>query len=173
MRERASEYGEKAKEGAQSFGGMMKTYGPTFVWTYLSVYVANLSLFYIGIETGALDPVTLLGYITGNHEEITRKSSEVVAELLEHYTVTAPFAETVKAKPGLANFGIAWISTKFTEPLRFGAVVAIVPRVARYFGKTPEIAQEEEEEDESGEIPSEHADVENSKEEVPKEEQKQ
>lgn len=131
-----SSYREQATQGAKSFGGMMKLYGPAFVGTYLGIYATNLGLFYLGIESGALDPMTILGYVTGNHEEV-RSSAEVVSELLEHYTITAPFADTVKAKPNLANFAIAWVSTKFTEPIRFGLAVAVVPRVARALGIVP------------------------------------
>ncbi|CAB9521182.1 Protein of unknown function (DUF1279) [Seminavis robusta] len=132
-RERASEYSDKAKDGAKSFGGMMKAYGPTFLGTYLSVYAVTLGGLYVGVESGVLDPVTLLGYITGNHDD-ARSTAEVVAELLKHYTLTERWADTVQQKPHWANFAVAWVSTKFTEPIRFGATVAIVPRVARYFG---------------------------------------
>jgi Protein of unknown function (DUF1279) len=135
-RDQASHYTDQAKDGAKSFGGMMKKYGPTFLWTYLSVYVTTLGGLYVGVESGALDPVLMLGYITGNHEDL-RSSAEVVAELLKHYTLTERFADTVQQKPALANFAVAWISTKFTEPIRFGVTMAIVPRVARYFGFVP------------------------------------
>lgn len=146
-----AEYGyrERARSGAKSFGGMMKKYGPTFVATYLSVYVGNLSLFYLGIASGMLDPVMMIGYVTGNHEEV-RSTAIVVSELLEKYTITAPFAETVKEKPNLANFAVAWISTKFTEPIRMGVSVAIVPSVARYFGTIPKTEEEIEKEESEG-----------------------
>ena len=134
-KERAADYRDQAKDGAKTFGGMMKAYGPVFVGTYLSVYCITLGSLYVGVESGVMDPVTTLGYLTGNHDE-ARSSAVVVAELLEHYTLTEPFADTVKEKPALANFAIAWVSAKFTEPLRLGVTALIVPRVARYFGRT-------------------------------------
>lgn len=184
-REQASHYKDQAKDGAKSFGGMMKRYGPTFLWTYLSVYVATLGGLYVGVESGALDPVLMLGYVTGNHEDL-RSSAEVVAELLKHYTITEPFAETVRQKPALANLAVAWISTKFTEPIRFGATMAIVPRVARYFGVVPkqQVPAEESnkekqdgdkdtlEQDDQSARPAEHEDNNHKTEETKQEEKK-
>ena len=144
-RERAADYRDQAKDGAKSFGGMMKAYGPVFIGSYLTIYGITLGSLYLGVESGVMDPVTTLGYLTGNHEE-ARSSAVVVAELLEKYTITEPFADTVKQKPALANFAIAWVSTKFTEPFRLAATAAVVPRVARYFGRSgsppPEVDSE-------------------------------
>ena len=160
-KDRAAHYGNQAKDGAKSFGGMMKTYGPVFIGTYLSVYAMTLGSLYVGVESGVLDPVTILGYITGNHEE-ARSSAEVVAEMLEHYTITEPFAEMVREKPPVANFAIAWVTTKFTEPMRLGLTAVVVPRVARHFGvgpkanippKNEEATQEEETKGEDGAVP--------------------
>lgn len=133
-RERAADYGNQAKDGAKTISGMMKAYGPVFIGSYLTIYGITLGSLYLGVESGVMDPVTTLGYLTGNHEE-ARSSAVVVAELLEKYTITEPFADTVKQKPALANFAIAWVSTKFTEPFRLAATAAVVPRVARYFGR--------------------------------------
>ena len=37
----------------------------------------------------------------------------------------------------VGTFAISWVMTKFTEPLRLGVTVAIVPTVARFLGKAP------------------------------------
>mgnify|MGYP000461382904 CR=1 FL=1 len=126
---------------------MMKQYGPVFFGTYLTVYGATLGGLYVGVESGLLDPVVLLGYITGNHEE-SRSSAVVVAELLQHYTLTESWAETVLEKPHLAQLAVAWVATKFTEPLRLAATAAVTPRVARYFNMGPAKSEDEEEEKE-------------------------
>lgn len=43
--------------------------------------------------------------------------------------------EHVNSKTG--TFLLAWIATKFTEPLRLAVTLAITPRVARFFGRAP------------------------------------
>lgn len=45
--------------------------------------------------------------------------------------------EHVNAKTG--TFLIAWIATKFTEPLRLALTLAITPRIARFFGRAPQL----------------------------------
>jgi hypothetical protein len=39
----------------------------------------------------------------------------------------------------VGTFAIAWVMTKFTEPIRLGVSVAIVPTVARWFGKKQQV----------------------------------
>lgn len=141
-KQRAAQYGNQAKDGAKGFGGIMKMYGPVAIGTYLSIYAVFLGGLYAGVESTLLDPVTLLGYMTGNHDE-ARSSAVVVGEMMEHYTITQPFAEMVQEKPKLANFSIAWIACKFTEPLRLAATAAITPRVARHLGVGPNIVEVE------------------------------
>lgn len=45
--------------------------------------------------------------------------------------------ERVNAKTG--TFLIAWIATKFTEPVRLAVTLAITPRIARFFGRAPQL----------------------------------
>jgi len=145
-REQASHYADEARGHAKSFGGMMKLYGPFAVGTYFSAYVITLGSLYAGVESGVLDPVSLLGYISGNPDD-ARSTAMVVAEMLEKYTLTEHFAETVRQKPALANFAVAWATTKFTEPIRLAFTVAVTPRVARYFGGAPKKIVTDDEKD--------------------------
>lgn len=45
--------------------------------------------------------------------------------------------EHVNSKTG--SFVIAWVATKFTEPLRLALTIAITPRIARLVGRAPKI----------------------------------
>lgn len=45
--------------------------------------------------------------------------------------------ERVNAKTG--TFLIAWVATKFTEPLRLALTLAITPRIARLVGRAPKL----------------------------------
>ena len=39
--------------------------------------------------------------------------------------------------PKTGQFGVAWVLTKLTEPLRLLVAVAITPRIARLLGRVP------------------------------------
>ena len=43
----------------------------------------------------------------------------------------------------VGTFAIAWVMTKFTEPLRLAATVLTVPSIARFFGKIPATEKQE------------------------------
>merc|ERR1740130_897592 len=57
-----------------------------------------------------------------------------MVEFLEYYSWTKPLAPIVQENPWTANFGIAWIMTKFTEPIRLGLAVAVTPSIAKQIG---------------------------------------
>jgi hypothetical protein len=122
-----------ARKGARSASEMIQRYGPVFIGTYLSIYVTTLGSLYIGVESGVLDPAYIMSWVAEDGE--TSKSTvHIVAEFLEHYSWTKQYAPLVEKHPGFANLGVAWIATKFTEPLRLGATAMVVPRIARHFG---------------------------------------
>jgi hypothetical protein len=122
-----------ARKGARSATEMIQKYGPVFIGTYLTVYVSTLGSLYIGVESGVLDPAYLMSWVAED-EETTKSTVHLVAEFMEHYSWTKQYAPLVEQHPGFANLGVAWIATKFTEPLRLGATALIVPRLARRFG---------------------------------------
>jgi len=115
-------------------GGMARQYGPVFVGAYGTLYLATLGSIYGGIQSGALDPVVLMDWIHPPEGESAASTVHVVVEWMEHYSFTKPYAPVVEKHPYVANLAVAWIATKFTEPIRFGVTLAITPRVARYFG---------------------------------------
>jgi hypothetical protein len=132
--EKSTHGGRKAaRKGARSASEMIKRYGPVFIGTYLGIYVTTLGTLYIGVESGVLDPAYIMSWVAEDGE--TSKSTvHIVAEFMEHYSWTKGYAPLVINNPGFANLGVAWIATKFTEPLRLGATALVVPRIARYSG---------------------------------------
>ena len=126
---------EAASKGAHSLQEMVRKYGTVFIGTYFTVYFSTLALLFTGIESGVLDPVYVMSWVS---EETDAKSTvQVVTEFMDHYAWTRPYVPIVENNPEVANLGVAWIAVKFTEPIRFGVTVAIVPRLARYLGYAP------------------------------------
>lgn len=107
---------------------MVKRYGATAVVTYLGVYVGTLGLLFAGVEWGVnpLDYGLDSGWLV-----------EKATGMLEGYSWSEPFVEAIQKNPHAGNFAVAWILTKFTEPVRMLVTIAIVPRIARALGKAP------------------------------------
>jgi Protein of unknown function (DUF1279) len=129
---------QTARDGAKSFTTMMRTYGPVFIGTYLCVYVTTLSGCYLGVASGALDPVSLFSTLgIASADAATSSTVDLVYNFLDHHEITKAYAHYVQDYPQLANFGVAWISVKFTEPIRLPIAISITPQVARYIGYRP------------------------------------
>ena len=83
--------------------------------SYLVIYVSTLGMLYVAIKERWLG-----GY----------DIQHLVDALgLEHYM------EHIDPRKG--DFAVAWIATKFTEPLRLALTAAITPSVARMLGRAP------------------------------------
>ena len=122
-----------ARKGAKTAKEMMRQYGPVFVGTYMSVYFLTWGALFVGIDSGLLDPVQIMGYIGGGVDE-GKSTVHVVVEYMEKYEWTRPYAATVERNPHFASLAVAWLTTKFTEPLRLAVTLGVVPKLARYFG---------------------------------------
>jgi hypothetical protein len=155
MEERKEQGREVASAGAHSLGEMFRRYGAVFGGTYFTVYFSTLGLFFLGIESGALDPAYIMSWVSS--EPDAKSTVQVVIEFMDHYPWTRPYVPMVESNPEVANLAVAWIAVKFTEPIRFGTTVAIVPRLARYLGYAPP-------KDDSSPDDSEDATVENKEE---------
>ena len=133
---------QTARESAVSIRGMIQRYGPVFVGTYGTLYLSTLALLFGGVESGALDPVVLFQWLgqDGNADSTV----QLVVEFMDKYEWTKPYAHVVERNPSVANLAVAWIAVKFTEPIRLGLSVAITPRLARYFGYTTTIEDEDD-----------------------------
>lgn len=122
-----------AAKGAKTAGEMLQQYGPVFVGTYMSVYFISWGLLFVGMDSGLLDPVQIMGYIGGGAEE-GKSTVHLVVEYMEKYAWTKPYAATVEENPHFASLAVAWVTNKFTEPARLVFTMAIVPKLARHFG---------------------------------------
>jgi hypothetical protein len=125
---------------------MLRQYGPVFLGVYISVYFATLGALFLGVESGIMDPAGLFEML-GHSDDATgetKNTVKLVIEFLEHYEFTAKYIPLVERRPEVANFAVAWIAVKFTEPLRLAVSLAITPRIARYFGIKPKPLSAEE-----------------------------
>jgi Protein of unknown function (DUF1279) len=118
-----------------SFRTMVRQYGSLFVGTYLTVYVSTVFGFYLGIESGCLDPAYLLSFISGDGDgDSAANSATVITNVLNRYSWTQWAVPYIEENPWAANLAVAWIVTKPTEPIRFGVTVGILPLLARSLG---------------------------------------
>lgn len=108
---------------------MWKNYGSIAIGTYLSVYVVTLSSVFLCVDADVfnaasvgLDPISAIKKVCDIYEKVTGSNS------LPGY---------IRDHPTVGTFAIAWVMTKFTEPLRLGFTVLVVPSVARLFGRGP------------------------------------
>eukprot|EP00536_Pseudo-nitzschia_multiseries_P001004 jgi/Psemu1/300445/fgenesh1_kg.12_\ len=134
-------------ENKNSFRYMMRQYGAVFFGTYFAVYFSTVFGLFLSVQSGHLDVMYIISLITGSSsptdpggvadpDTIKEAKSTVkfLVEFLETYSLTKPVAPMVEEYPWVGNFAIAWIATKFTEPIRFGATVALTPPLARFLG---------------------------------------
>lgn len=147
-----------AKQGAKTTYQKLKQYGPVFVGTYASLYLVTLGSIYAGVDSGFIDPVTLFSHISNiaGHvgstvsevEEMaeSKSTADVVISYLDHYAWTRPAVPFLEKNPHFANLGVAWVATKFTEPIRLVVTMGIVPKLADYFGYVPHTDSPGEEE---------------------------
>jgi len=138
----------------QSFRSMVRQFGPVFIGTYGVAYVSTVFGLFMGVQSGLLDATYIMSYLTGNSstaaagaagdgiidpdtiQYATSTMNEMV-EFLGKYSWTKPLAPIVEQYPWTANFAIAWIMTKFTEPIRMGFTVMITPYTAKKLGYGP------------------------------------
>ena len=138
-----------AKQGAKTTYQKLKQYGPVFVGTYASMYLVTLGTIYAGVDSGIIDPVTLFSHISNIAEHVgsavsgaeemaeSKSTAEIVISYLDHYSWTKPVVPFLEKNPHFANLGVAWVATKFTEPIRLVVTMGIVPKLADYLGYVP------------------------------------
>lgn len=108
--------------------GLVKKYGAIGVATYLSIYVSTLGFIFTSLEydffnaaTFGLDPAELI---------------KKVCSLIENNTGNQSIPNYIRTNPTVGTFAIAWVMTKFTEPVRLGVTLFVLPKIARLMGKT-------------------------------------
>lgn len=109
--------------------GLWQNYGTIAIGTYLGVYLTTLGSIFIAIDfdifnaaSVGLDPAFAIKKFCDIAEVITRSHA------LPNY---------IEEHPRVGTFAIAWVMTKFTEPVRLGFTLLTVPSIARFFGKAP------------------------------------
>ena len=107
----------------------VKRYGVVGVITYGTMYVGTLGSFYWVFAGGIL-----------NFEDLRSLISEL--------GLSSWFDKT-ELNPKVGTFGLAWIMTKLTEPLRFAITLAITPRLYRLWHRRDALPVDEESLDES------------------------
>jgi hypothetical protein len=90
----------------------VKKYGITGVVVYLLIYYLTWTMFYFALECKWIK--------AGDVENLVKKFG-----LEKHFNL-----ENNKSKK-MANIGLAWIMTKFTEPVRFTLTIMVTPLMLR------------------------------------------
>eukprot|EP00026_Physarum_polycephalum_P014639 Phypoly_transcript_15177.p1 GENE.Phypoly_transcript_15177~~Phypoly_transcript_15177.p1 ORF type:complete len:225 (+),score=57.41 Phypoly_transcript_15177:90-764(+) len=121
------------KENLKVQSGKLRTfirkYGPIGIGTYFGMYGATLAGIYGLVSSGLLGANDAISFFKMVH----------VDKLID--------LDSLNPKAG--NFAVAWILTKFTEPIRFGLTIAVTPSIYRFItGRRA--AREEEEDDDDG-----------------------
>lgn len=111
----------------EKFKKLWKNYGMIAVGTYLTMYVTTLGSLFLAVDydilnaaSVGLDPIVAIDKFCG---------------VVELFTGNHSFPEYVREHPHVGKFGIAWVMCKFTEPLRLGITIAVVPQVAKLLGR--------------------------------------
>lgn len=106
---------------------MMNKYGAVAVGTYLSVYIITLGSIFTALDydifnaaTFGLDPIAMI---------------KKVCDIIENTTGNKSLPTYIRSNPTVGTFAIAWVMTKFTEPIRLGVTIVIVPKIAQLLGK--------------------------------------
>ena len=94
---------------------LIRQYGVVAVGSYLVIYLGTLGMLYVAIKERWL----------GGYDIQHVVDALGLGQYMEH------------VDPRKGDFAVAWIATKFTEPLRLALTVAITPSVARMAGRAP------------------------------------
>jgi len=108
---------------------MWKNYGVVAITTYLCVYLCTLSSVFLSLDydifnaaSFGLDPAAAV---------------QKVCDIFESVTGSQALPSYIREHPKVGTFAIAWVMTKFTEPLRLGFTLATVPQISKWLGRVP------------------------------------
>lgn len=108
---------------------MWKNYGVVAITTYLCVYLCTLSSVFLSLDydifnaaSFGLDPAAAV---------------QKVCDIFESVTGSQALPNYIRDHPKVGTLAIAWVMTKFTEPIRLGFTLATVPQIARWLGRVP------------------------------------
>ena len=109
------------------FKAMWQKYGYMGIGFYLTVYITVLSSIYFSLD---LDLLNAAAFGVDPTSAVKK-----VCNLVETVTGNGFLPGYINDHPKVGTFAIAWVMTKFTEPLRLGLTIAALPTVARVFGR--------------------------------------
>ena len=109
------------------FKNMWKKYGYMGIGFYLTVYISVLSSIYVSLD---LDLLNAAAFGVDPQSAVKK-----VCNLVEKVTGNGFLPGYINEHPKVGTFAIAWVMTKFTEPLRLGFTIAALPTMARIFGR--------------------------------------
>jgi hypothetical protein len=111
------------------------------VGTYLGVYVTTLGSLFLALDydifnaaTVGLDPVYAI---------------HMFCDVVENVSGNTHFPDYIRENPRVGTFAIAWVMTKFCEPLRLGFTIATVPTIARWLGRRREKLDDDDDDDDN------------------------
>lgn len=102
-------------KGIAKIKDLWNKYGIVFAGTYFGIYFGTLGMMYVAVSRGWLVAVDVPAML----------KSIGLAEMAS------------KVDPKAGALGVAWILTKFTEPIRAFLTLLITPRLARAVGRAP------------------------------------
>ncbi|POM71703.1 membrane protein [Phytophthora palmivora] len=120
---------------------LWRKYGVVAIGTYLTMYGVVLGSMYLAIDQGWVHTTKRtnskgegqsddsFNLVTTTNKFVKIAEDLGIAQYLE--------VERVNSKTG--TFLLAWIATKFTEPVRLAVTIAITPRIARFLGRAPKL----------------------------------
>ncbi|CAM9621990.1 unnamed protein product [Heterosigma akashiwo] len=111
---------------------MWKQYGVVATATWFGTYFITLGSFYAGFSSGLLDSKSWVG--ESSDKENNESNSFKFLDWFERFETLKPLVQQVKQSPRVQTFLLAWVATKFTEPVRMVIVVGVTPRIARALG---------------------------------------
>jgi hypothetical protein len=120
----------EAKEKSKSGFALLKAYGPVAIGFYASMYVGTLSGIFYGLDHDIFYASTF-GF----------EPQAAVSKVVDYMDLlpfeVGDFKVYVQANPRVGTFALAWVMAKFTEPVRLGVTVLVVPRFAKWLGRAP------------------------------------
>ncbi|KAF0716789.1 Aste57867_2662 [Aphanomyces stellatus] len=126
----------EAPKASNKFKELWNKYGWVGVGTYLSVYVTTLGTMFVAIETGLLSTGPAAASADGGDDKEDEGFNIVTAtNSLTEWTKSVGLGahfNVPEVSPTTGTFLIAWVATKFTEPIRLAVTLMITPRLARY-----------------------------------------
>lgn len=114
---------------------LWKNYGIVAIGTYAGIYVSVLSSVFFALEYDVFNAATF-GFDPA-------AAVQKVCDLVEYSTGNKGLPAYIREHPKVGTFAIAWVMTKFTEPVRLAVAITIVPSVARFLRFAPAAAAKE------------------------------